>query len=127
MYAQRPHDADLLIPAIEIHAAKLGRVPRLVAADSGFFPGQNQAAAKAKGVKRACIPNHGTKSTSRQHERKKRWVSATGSDGVADARDASVSAASERCRYRSDDGCNAGPDADNLINIGRFVAAQPAT
>jgi hypothetical protein len=33
----------------------------------------------------------------------------------------------ERCRHRSDDGCNAGPDADNLINIGRFVAAQPAT
>jgi hypothetical protein len=29
VYAQRPRDADLLIPAIEIHAAKLGRIPRL--------------------------------------------------------------------------------------------------
>jgi IS5 family transposase len=60
VYAQRPHDANLLIPAIEIHAAKLGRVPRRVAADAGFYSGQNQATAKAKGVKRVCIPNHAT-------------------------------------------------------------------
>ena len=90
VYAQRPHDADLLIPAIEIHAAKLGRIPRLVAADAGFYSGQNQAAAKAKGVKRVCIPDHGTKSASRKREQKKRWFR-NGSDGVPDARDASAS------------------------------------
>ena len=27
VYAQRPNDADLLIPAIETHRAKLGRTP----------------------------------------------------------------------------------------------------
>jgi hypothetical protein len=37
-----------------------------VAADAGFYSSQNQAAAKAKGVKRVCIPDHGTKSASRK-------------------------------------------------------------
>jgi IS5 family transposase len=64
---------DLLIPAIDMHAAMLGRVPRLVAADAGFYSGQNQAMAKARGVKRVCIPNHGSKSASRKREQKKRW------------------------------------------------------
>jgi IS5 family transposase len=68
VYTQRPPDADLLIPAIDMHAAKLGRVPRLVAADAGFYSGQNQAMAKARGVKRVCIPNHGSKSASRKRE-----------------------------------------------------------
>ena len=52
VYARRPNDSDLLIPAIETHQAKLGRVPRLVAADAGFYSGKNEAAAKAMGVKR---------------------------------------------------------------------------
>jgi hypothetical protein len=52
VYAQRPRDADLLIPAIEIHAAKLGRIPRLVVADAGFHSSHNQAAARARGQAR---------------------------------------------------------------------------
>jgi hypothetical protein len=70
VYAERPRDADLLIPAIEIHAAKLGRVPRLVAGDAGFYSGRNQAAAKTRGVKRVCIPDHRSKSPSRKREQK---------------------------------------------------------
>jgi IS5 family transposase len=37
VYAQRPNDADLLIPAIDRHEAKLGCTPRLVAADASFY------------------------------------------------------------------------------------------
>ena len=134
VYARRPPDADLLIPAIEIHAAKLGRVPRLVAADAGFHSNQNQAAARARGVKRVCIPDHSSKSPSRKREQKKRWFRngqrwRTGCEGRI-----SVSKRRhglQRCRYRGDDGMKRwvglGIIADNLINIGRFVAAQPAT
>ena len=57
VYDRRPSDTDLLIPAIEIHQAKLGRTPRLVAADAGFYSARNEAAAKASGVKHVCIPN----------------------------------------------------------------------
>jgi IS5 family transposase len=34
VYPRHPNDVDLLIPAVEIHRAKLGRAPRLVAADA---------------------------------------------------------------------------------------------
>ena len=37
VYARRPNDSDLLMPAIEVHAAKLGCIPRLVVADAGFY------------------------------------------------------------------------------------------
>ena len=72
VYDQRPSDSELLIPAIEAHAAKLGRTPRLVAADAGFYSAKNEAAAKERGVKRVCIPNRSTKSVERKREQKKR-------------------------------------------------------
>ena len=77
VFARRPSDMDLLIPAIELHQAKLGRTRRLVAADAGFYSAKNEAAAKAKCVKRVCRRSDG---------------SATASDGAPGARDASASA-----------------------------------
>jgi IS5 family transposase len=73
VFGQRPNDSDLLIAAIEIHQASLGRTPRLVAADAGFYSAKNDVAAKAMGVKRVCIPNRSTKSPERKREQKKRW------------------------------------------------------
>ena len=43
VYDQRPSDTDLLIPAIATHEAVLGRTPRLVAADAGFYSAKNEA------------------------------------------------------------------------------------
>jgi hypothetical protein len=62
-----------LIPAIESHQASLGRTPRLVAADAGFYSAKNEALAKVKGVKRVCIPNRSSKSPERKRLQKKRW------------------------------------------------------
>jgi IS5 family transposase len=73
VYAQRPHDSDLLIAAIETHQTLLGRVPHLLAADAAFYSTRNEAAAKTKGVKRVCVPNRATKSIERKREQKKRW------------------------------------------------------
>src|ERR1700680_2392254 len=70
---RRPSDSDLLIGAVEAHQARLGRTPRLVAADAAFYSAKNEVAAKAKGVKRVCIPNRSTKSAERKREQKKRW------------------------------------------------------
>jgi hypothetical protein len=69
--SRRATRTDLLIPAIESHEAVLGRTPRLVAADAGFA--KNEEAAKAKGVKRVCIPNRSSKSPERKRLQKKRW------------------------------------------------------
>jgi transposase, IS5 family len=73
VYDQRPSDADILMAAVETHQARLGRTPHLVAADAGFYSATNEAAAKATGVKRVCIPNRSTKSPERKREQKKRW------------------------------------------------------
>ncbi len=125
VYDRRPNDADLLIPAIELHQARLGRVPYLVAADAAFYSGKNEAAAKAKGVKRVCIPNRSTKSHERKREQKKRWFRKgqkwrTGSEGrisVVKRRHGL-----DRCRYKGDAGMKRwvglGVIGDNLVTIG---------
>ena len=128
VYTRRPNDADLLIPAIETHRAKLGRTPYLVAADAGFYSAKNEAAAKAKGVKRVCVPNRSTKSVERRREQKKRWFRngqkwRTGCEGrisVVKRRHGL-----NRCRYRGEVGMQRwvglGVIADNLVNIGRAL------
>ena len=133
VYDQRPSDSDLLIAAIETHQATLGCTPRLVAADAGFYSAKNEAAAKAKGVKRVCIPNRSTKSPERKREQKKRWFRngqkwRTGCEGrisVVKRRHGL-----DRSRYKGDAGMQRwvglGVIADNLINISRVMAKQPA-
>jgi len=91
VYERRPNDADLLIPAIETHVAKLGRTPRLVAADAAFYSAKNEVTAKAKGVKRVCIPNRSTRDPKRRREQKKRWFRNGQRSGAPDARGAPAS------------------------------------
>jgi IS5 family transposase len=134
VYARRPNDSDLLIAAIETHQAKLGRTPRLVAADAAFYSSKNEATAKAKGVKRVCIPNRSTKSAERKREQKKRWFRngqkwRTGCEGrisVVKRRHGL-----NRCRYKGDAGIQRwvglGVIADNLVNIGRAMKKRAAT
>jgi IS5 family transposase len=131
VYARRPNDSDLLIAAIETHQAKLGRAPYLVAADAAFYSAKNEAAAKAKGVKRVCIPNRSTKSAERRREQKKRWFRngqkwRTGCEGrisVVKRRHGL-----NRCRYKGDAGMRRwvglGVIADNLVSIGRALQKQ---
>lgn len=131
VYDERPSDADLLIPAIDTHKAQLGRPPRLVAADAAFYSAKNEAAARARGVKRVCIPNRNTKSVARKREQRKRWFRngqkwRTGCEGrisVAKRRHGL-----NRCRYKGSTGMKRwvglGVVADNLINIGLAMAKQ---
>jgi len=128
VYDRRPNDSDLLIAAIETHQARLGRTPHLVAADAAFYSIKNETAAKAKGVKRVCIPNRNTRSPERKREQKKRWFRngqkwRTGCEGrisVVKRRHGLT-----RCRYRGDNGMKRwvglGVIGDNLINIGRAM------
>jgi transposase, IS5 family len=133
VYARRPNDSDLLIPAIAAHQTKLGRVPRLLATDAGFYSARNEAAAKAMGVKRVCIPNRSSRSPERKREQKKRWFRngqkwRTGCEGrisVIKRRNGL-----DRCRYKGDDGMQRwvglGVISDNLLNIGRAMSKRAA-
>ena len=133
VYAQRPYDSELLVAAIETHHTLLGRAPRLVAADAAFYSAKNEAAAKAKGVKRVCIPNRSTKSLERKREQRKRWFRngqkwRTGCEGrisVVKRRHGL-----NRCRYKGFVGMKRwvglGVIADNVVNIGRAMEKQAA-
>ena len=133
VYDRRPSDSELLIPALEAHEAKLGRIPRLIAADAGFSSAKNEAAARAKGVKRVCIPNYNSRDPARKREQKKPWFRnglrwRSGCEGrisVGKRRHGL-----NRCRYRGDNGMKRwvglGVISDNLINIGRAIENQPA-
>jgi len=133
VYARRPYDSDLLVAAIETRQALLGRVPHLVAADAAFYSVKNEAGAKAKGVKRVCIPNRSTKSPERKREQRKRWFRngqkwRTGCEGrisVVKRRNGL-----DRCRYKGEVGMHRWVGlaviADNLVNIGRAMEKQAA-
>ena len=112
----------------------LGRPPHMVAADAAFYSAKNEAAAKAQGVKRVCIPNRSTKSPERKREQRKRWFRngqkwRTGCEGrisVGKRRHGL-----NRCHYKGDDGMKRwgglGVIADNIINIGRAMEKQAAS
>jgi len=134
VYEERPSDSALLIPALEAHEQQLGRAPRLVTADAAFFSSSNEAAAHARGVKRIAIPNRSTKSAERKKLQKKRWFRnaqkwRTGSEGRISLLKRRHGL--NRCRYKGQCGMKRwvglGVIGDNLINIGRTLAASAKT
>ena len=134
VYDERPNDVDLLIPALEVHRQRLGRVPRLATADAAFFSTKNETAAHALGVKRLSIPNRSTKSAERKKLQKKRWFRngqkwRTGSEGRISL--VKRRHGLDRCRYKGQQGMKRwvglGVIGDNLINIGRALAASAKT
>ncbi|HEY3626821.1 MAG TPA: ISNCY family transposase [Terracidiphilus sp.] len=130
VYDQRPNDKDLLVPAVEIHKQRLERMPELVAGDAGFYSAQGEAEIRKLGVKRVSIPNHSTKSAERRRQQKSRWFRKgqkwrTGSEGRISILKRRHGL--NRCRYKGNTGMKRwvglGVISDNLINIGRALAA----
>jgi IS5 family transposase len=133
VYEERPSDRHLLLPAVKAHRRKLGRVPGWVAADAGFYSQANEQGAQALGVKYVSIPNRSTRSVERRRWEKQRWFKKgqkwrTGCEGRISVlkRRHGLS----RCRYHGLPGMRRwvglGVIADNLINMGRHLAPQPA-
>jgi IS5 family transposase len=132
VFEQRPSDQHLLLPALEAHQRKLGRTPRLVAADAGYFSQANEEGAKTLGVKYVSVPNRHTRSAERHKLQKQRWFKngqkwRTGCEGRISVVKRRHGLA--RCRYHGMEGIQRwvglGVIADNLINMGRHLATQP--
>lgn len=130
---QRPSDSDLLVPALHLHEEQFGRPPRVLAADAGFFSARNEAAAHERGVKRVAIPNLSAKSAERKKLHRKPWFRhaqrwRSGCEGRISLLKRRHGL--NRSRYKGSDGIKRwvglGVIADNLINIGRVMAARPA-
>ncbi|HYK62480.1 MAG TPA: transposase, partial [Bryobacteraceae bacterium] len=107
---------------------KLGRMPRLVAADAGYYSRSNEEAAQTLGVKYVSIPNRTTKSEPRLKLQRRRWFKKsqrwrTGCEGRISTVKRRHGLA--RCRYHGLNGMQRwvglGVIADNLINIGKHL------
>jgi transposase, IS5 family len=133
VFDKRPSDRELLLPAVEAHERKLGRVPRLVTADAGFYAQEQERAVKEKGVQWVAVPNRSTRSAERKKLEHSRWFKKaqrwrTGCEGRISVikRRHGLS----RCRYRGAEGMKRwvgfGVMADNLINIGKALAVARA-
>jgi transposase, IS5 family len=131
VYEKRPNDSDLLIKAVEEHRERLGRIPDVVAADAAFHSTINETAIQKMGVQRVSVPNRSTTNPARRKIQKTRWFRKgqkwrTGCEGRISILKRRHGL--DRCRYPGNDGMNRwvgfGVIADNLINMGRVLAAQ---
>jgi IS5 family transposase len=128
VYEKRPSDSALLVPAIEVHEERLGRVPHLVAGDAGFYSASGEKAAHKMGVKRVSVPNRSTKSEDRKKLQKTRWFKKgqkwrTGCEGRISVLKRRHGL--NRCRYKGDNGMEVwvglGVICDNLITMGNYL------
>jgi len=133
VYENRPSDQRLLVPAVETHRRKLGRVPRLVAADAGYYSRASEDVVREIGVDYISIPNRGTRSEERRRFEKRRWFKngqkwRTGCEGRISVLKRRHGLG--RCRYHGIEGMRRwvglGVIADNLINMGKRMAPQLA-
>jgi len=131
VFAERPADSELLLSSIQVHQQKFGRVPRCVAADTGFYSRENEKAAQAMGVKWLAVPNQHTQSAERKRLYRQRWFRRgqrwrTGCEGRISVLKRRHGL--RRCLYRGFDGMRRwvglGVIADNVIQIGRYLALR---
>lgn len=69
VFAERPSDSALLIPAVQAHQ----QPPKMVAADAGFYSAANEKALEERGVQRISVPSRNTRSEKRRRMQKSRW------------------------------------------------------
>ena len=131
VYAERPADATLLLSSIEVHQQRLGRTPRTVAADAGFYSRENEKTGQALGVKWMSVPNKKTTSSERKRLQHQRWFRRgqkwrTGSEGRISVLKRRHGL--RRCLYSGLDGMRRwvglGVIADNIIQMGCYLARQ---
>ena len=131
VFDRRPSDRDLLLGAVETHERVLGRLPKLVTADAGYYARAQEQAVEDKGVKWVAVPNRNTRSAERKKKEHSRWFKKaqawrTGCEGrisVLKRRHGLT-----RCRYHGVEGMKRwvglGVMADTLISMGNVLAAR---
>jgi IS5 family transposase len=133
VFAERPEDSQLLVPAVEQHQRLFRRAPAMVAADTGFYSLKNEKTVQEMGVMRVAVPSRSTKSSERRKLQRTRWFRSgqrwrTGCEGRISVLKRRHGL--HRCRYRGFEGMQRwvglGVIADNVIQIGRCLALQRA-
>jgi len=95
-----------LIPAIEAHQAKLGRPPRLVAADAAFYSAKNDGRQRRWAVKRCAFQSLQQKpraQTRAEEALVPQWAKMAEPDARGASAWSSGDTVSDRCRYKGFD------------------------
>lgn len=130
VYTEKPADSELFVESLQTHQQRLGRTPRLVAADAAFYSAANERTLEAAGVKRISVPNRRTQSAARRKKEKERWFKQgqrwrTGCEGRISVLKRRHGL--NRSRYRGQEGIEKwvgwGVIADNLITLGGLIPA----
>ena len=123
--------STLLLSSIEIHQQRLGRIPRMVAADAGFYSRENEKTGQALGVKWMSVPSKKTTSSERKCLQHQRWFRRGQKWRTGSERRISVLKRRHglrRCLYPGLDGMRRwvglGVIADNVIQMGCYLARQ---
>jgi transposase, IS5 family len=133
VFDERPSDRELLTSAVKEQIQTLGRAPRLVTADAGYYAQAHEQAVLELGVKRVAVPNRNTRSAERKQLEKTRWFKKaqawrTGCEGRISVLKRRHGL--RRCLYRGAEGMKRwvglGVLADNLINMGKVLSASRA-
>jgi IS5 family transposase len=126
-------DASLLVPAVEHHERVLGRVPRTVAADRGFYSGRGEQRLVEMGVKHPVLPRPGHRTRERITYERQRWFKrgrAWRAGGEARISRLKNTFGMRRSRYRGRSGVDRcigwAAIANTLVAIGRFRAERPS-
>jgi IS5 family transposase len=126
-------DASLLVPAVEHHERVLGRVPRTVAADRGFYSGRGEQRLVEMGVKHPVLPRPGHRTRERITYERQRWFKrgrAWRAGGEARISRLKNTFGMRRSRYHGRSGVDRcigwAAIANNLVAIGRFRAERPS-
>ena len=131
VYAERPADSTLLLSSLQVHQQRLGRIPRTLAADAGFYSRENEKAGQELGVRWMSVPNKKTTSSERKRLQHQRWFRRaqkwrTGSEGRISVLKRRHGL--RRCLYPGLDGMRRwvglGVIADNIIQMGCYLARQ---
>lgn len=131
VFAQRPPDSTLLLPSVQVHRQRLGRIPEWVAGDAAFYSCQTEKALHGLGVRRISVPNKHSTSAERKGLQRQAWFRRgqkwrTGSEGRISTLKRRHGL--RRSLYRGFQGMQRwvglGVIADNLIQMGRYLAPR---
>ena len=126
---EHPH-----LPAhLDVHQQHFARAPDLLAGDRGLYSPENEAHARARGVKQIVLPKTGRLSKERQQHERQRWFRRgfrfrAGAEGRIHVltRDYGVDRCRDHGEARFGRWVSWGIVTHNLAQIARAVAARPA-
>lgn len=132
VFQKRPVDADLLLPSIATHQKLLGQIPKMVAADAGFYSPDNRRQAQETGIEKLSVPNKKTRDRAVWEHQRQRWFKRAQRWRVGCEGRISVLKRKHglfRCRYYGMEGMQRwvglGVIANNLLQIGKQLARKP--